>query len=41
MTKDKITALKLLQTDETVVIKQADRGGAFIVMDKEYYIDKN
>ena len=36
MTKDELTALELLQNDKNIVIKQADKGGAFVVMDKEY-----
>ena len=40
MTKDELTALEVLQNDKNIVIKQADKGGAFVVMDKEYYIDK-
>ena len=40
MTKDELTALEVLQNDKNIVIKQADKGGAFVVMDKQYYIDK-
>ena len=31
-------ALDRLKKDGTIIIKQADNGGAFVVMDKTYYI---
>ena len=33
-------ALDRLKKDGTIIIKQADNGGAFVVMDKTYYISK-
>ncbi|XP_052825390.1 exocyst complex component 1 [Octopus bimaculoides] len=34
-----ISALKRIQNDETMIIKQADEGGAIVIMDVEYYKD--
>ena len=32
--------LKQTKTDENIIIKQADKGGAIVVMDKAFYKDK-
>ncbi|KAL5020728.1 hypothetical protein ScPMuIL_002188 [Solemya velum] len=33
-------ALEKLKQDETIVIKEADKGGAIVIMDKDYYREK-
>lgn len=33
-------AMKELKTDETIVVKQADKGGAIVIMDSDYYRGK-
>lgn len=37
ITKNEELALRRLQTDTSVVIKEADKGGAIIIMDSDYY----
>lgn len=40
LVKNEMTALEELKNNPSLVIKQADKGGAFVIMDKDYYIDK-
>lgn len=37
LTKYESKAIKSLQNDDTIVIKEADKGGATIIMDKQHY----
>lgn len=40
LTKSKQQALKELQQNSSIVIKEADKGGAIVIMDKDYYVEK-
>ena len=40
MSRNEKEALDKLKKDDTVIIKQADKGGAFVIMDRTYYISK-
>ena len=40
VTSSERTALQILEKDESIIIKQADKGGATAIMDKSYYRDK-
>ena len=37
LTKDETLALKTLSSDKSIVIKEADKGGAVVIMDASYY----
>ena len=37
---DEIKAFNELRKDESIIIKEADKGGAVIIMDKNYYAEK-
>ena len=37
LTKDELLALKTLSSDKSIVIKEADKGGAVVIMDASYY----
>ena len=39
LTKNEIVALKDLQTDNSITIKPADKGGATVILNKSDYID--
>ena len=40
LTKEENNAIKSLLSDKSIVIKEADKGGAVVVMDADYYRDK-
>lgn len=40
MSKEETNALKSLASDENIVIKEADKGGAVVIMDTVYYEQK-
>ena len=40
ITKEEINAMKKLSTDCSIVIKEADKGGAVVIMDAEFYKNK-
>ena len=40
ITQAEIAALNKLKNDDNIIIKQADKGGAVVVMDKTYYKEK-
>ena len=40
VTSSERTALKILEKDESIIIKQAHKGGATVIIDKSYYRDK-
>ncbi|WP_179117411.1 hypothetical protein, partial [Solemya velum gill symbiont] len=40
MTNTEGTALKALLEDKSIILKEADKGGAVVVMDSDYYAEK-
>lgn len=40
VSKEERNVINSLANDDSIVIKQADKGGAFVIMDKQFYIDK-
>lgn len=40
ISKDERKAINTLANDNSIVIKQADKGGAFVIMDTDFYTDK-
>ena len=37
--KSEANAIKSLQNDHTIIIKEADKGGATVIMDREHYLE--
>ncbi|MCG7879609.1 MAG: GIY-YIG nuclease family protein [Candidatus Thiodiazotropha endolucinida] len=37
--KSEANAIKSLQNDQTIIIKEADKGGATVIMDREHYLE--
>ena len=37
LNKTESNAIKTLQSDDTIIIKEADKGGATVIMNKEHY----
>lgn len=41
LSREEWDALKQLKEDKTIIIKEADKGGAFVLMDSKYYEKKD